>query len=305
MSVLWLLIGCVVEGKAPLVVEPIEVPITSADDLSEDPLAEAHPICRRLDSLNQLEIDPEWTGDVASCDAGVTPSELSHRAIAQLNFARELVGHPPITGFTSELAQQCAVLMHANASLSHYPETDWTCYTAEIAAVASESLLASAPGVTAVRGYLVDPGNDTTLGHRRWLLSPWVAEVGMGTTDRYSCMHLADYDIERQDVLWTAWPPPGEVPRGMLRSYGFDVDEVGWSLQSDAIDLDSASIWMVHDGVEVPVEVYVMEPYMGSFSAIRWVPPASFHGLEGTFTVRVEGLEEPFEYDVELIDCPE
>jgi len=303
MLVLLVLSGCVLDSKNALVLAPVETPILNTpDDAEAGDWATAPAVCQRLRVMNALEVDVEWDGDLESCDPGSSPEILTHRALSQLNFARELAGHPSVEARPGELAQSCALLMHANETLSHEPTSDWDCYDEAAAASASESLLASAPGVSAVRGYLVDPGNDWTLGHRRWLLSPWVSEVSFGTTNQYSCVFLDSYDTTIKDP-WTAWPPPGQVPRGILESYGFSVDEVGWSLQSDQIDLSAAQVTITHEGVDFPMEVIQLTPWMGSEFGIRFVPDVLI-GRTGVFEVHVDGVDEPFDYEVEIVDCP-
>src|SRR5439155_10823493 len=95
----------------------------------------------------------------------------------------------------------------------------------------------------AINAFIEDPGNDDTMVHRRWLLWEALTRVGLGSTDRYSCIVV---DGRKLDVPsdpkrptepstvtsvrgWVAWPPAGPVP--------FDVfsvehlDEIGWTVQ--------------------------------------------------------------------------
>jgi hypothetical protein len=308
--------ACIAPGTEPLVLSPENVPMDVApNDPEAGPLADAHPVCHRMAVLDAVEVDPEpedWDGDLASCSPGTPPALVLPNAASQLDYARELADVPVSASHASGAAQECALLMHANGMLSHDPTPDWSCWSPELSDIASFSLLATVPGVTAIRGYLVDPGNDTTLGHRRWLLSHWVDDFGFGSTDAYSCVHLASYDLANT-ATWTAWPPPGEVPRAMLESYGYTVDSIGWSVQSDVYALEDARVTVTVDGTEHDMAVIPLAPWMGSASAIRWRLPAELHGLEGPYQVRVQSPQSPgpggstpyaFEYAVTIIDCP-
>ncbi len=303
-------------GGDPLVLTPQNVPVgVATNDTDAGELADAHPVCHRLAVVDTVEVDPEpsaWTGDLASCSSGVPPALLVPNATSQLDYARELAGLPLVSTHASSAAQDCALLMHANETLSHTPTPDWSCWSPEMSDIAAFSLLATVPGVTAIRGYLVDPGNDDTLGHRRWLLSSWVSDYGFGSTDSYSCVHLATYEVD-DTTAWTAWPPPGDIPRGMLESYGYTVDEVGWSVQSDRYALEDARVTLTVDGTEHEMQVVPLAPWMGSASAIRWRLPAELHGLEGPYDVHVSSPMNPgpdgplpfaFDYTVRIIDCP-
>ena len=303
-------------GSDPLVLAPENLPVDVApDDTDAGELANAHPVCHRLAVVDAVEVDPEpsaWTGDLDACAPGMAPPLVLPNASSQLDYARELAGLPVASTHTSGAAQECALVMHANEQLSHEPAPNWSCWSPEIPDIAAFSLLATVPGVTAIRGYLVDPGNEETLGHRRWLLSTWVSDFGFGSTSRYSCVHLATYDLD-DITTWTAWPPPGDVPRGMLESYGYTVDEVGWSIQSDVYALEDARVTLTVEGTEYEMDVIPLSPWMGSASAIRWRLPGELHGVEGPYDVHVQSVAQPgpnspapysIDYTVRIVDCP-
>lgn len=102
---------------------------------------------------------------------------------------------------------------------------------------------------------------------------------------------------------WMAWPPPGVFP---LQAYGEgrrSLGETGWSLQSDYIDLDGASVSVSSNGTELEVAVNRLEGTTGSRNALRFVPQGWTVSAGSTYTVRVTGIEPPLEYDVTLADC--
>src|SRR4029078_7326739 len=80
--------------------------------------------------------------------------------------------------------QQCALMQRANNMLSHTPPTTWTCYTQAGADASGSSNISSGQAVSSVDSYMIDPGNPTTIGHRRWILSNSLGPIGIGGTDR-------------------------------------------------------------------------------------------------------------------------
>ncbi|MCA9572180.1 MAG: hypothetical protein KC656_30280, partial [Myxococcales bacterium] len=166
---------------------------------------------------------------------------------------------------------------------------------------AGRSLLANVPLDQATLAFLVDPGNEGTLGHRRWLLSSWVDGLEAGSTDQYACLELVDVDLDAEGPAFTAWPPPGEVPRELLETHGYTTDAVGWSIQSDRIDLSTARVVVRAGGRAHEVDVEVLAPGVGSASAVSFtvdrIPRASRYDVE------VHGVPDPFGYTVSIVDC--
>ena len=123
--------------------------------------------------LGALAVPNDWNGDAATCVAGTTSAAYVDATMQMVNYFRGM------TGLTTSLphnptkdakAQQAALMMEANQSLSHVPPTSWKCYTADGAEAAGLSNLAGGiAGAAAVEAYLRD-GSD--LGHRRWVLLP-------------------------------------------------------------------------------------------------------------------------------------
>src|SRR5207244_3712063 len=108
-------------------------------------------------------------------------------------------------------AQQCALMMHAAGMLDHMPGASWPCRTADGATAAGNSNLSLGPAVAAIDQYMVDPGNATTLGHRRWLLAATLGPIGIGGTSSASC-HWVTGGTMTASKRFVAWPPSGVVP---------------------------------------------------------------------------------------------
>ncbi|MCB9674080.1 MAG: hypothetical protein H6737_03135 [Alphaproteobacteria bacterium] len=277
-------------------------PVDSDPVVDTDAEADA-AVCARWSEVTADLGEGVWAGDIASCDAGEAPADGVARAMALLGYARELAGAPPLALDAANAAQtqQCALMMHANASLSHDPPDTWDCWTADGAAAAGQSLLAREPSVGSVLQYLVDFGNETTLVHRRWLLNPGLERVSLGTTDAYSCLRLGSTTLN--GTVWVAWPPPGRVPLQMLSERNSSVDAEGWSIQSDDIDLSGAEITVELDGQRLPQLVEPLVANQGSEQAVRFVPDGFVASGGGRYRVEVEGIAEPFDYEVVVVDC--
>ncbi|MCK5808567.1 CAP domain-containing protein [bacterium] len=129
-----------------------------------------------------------------TCDAGELGWDHIDDTVRRLNLYRWLVGIGPsysIESYNSQ-SQEAAMMMDVNNSLSHSPPSSWLCYTSVGANAAGQSNLGLGyytPSST-VDGYVIDTGNENTLGHRRWLLSPGLGKVGIGHSGRGNSMFV-------------------------------------------------------------------------------------------------------------------
>ncbi|HET6584019.1 MAG TPA: hypothetical protein VFG69_11235, partial [Nannocystaceae bacterium] len=81
------------------------------------------------------------------------------------------------------------------------------------------------------------------------------------------------------------------------------MDETGWSVQSDTIDLASAQVEITVAGDPRPVNVTVLASGYGSDSAISMIPQGWTMTAGTTYHVRIDGVGQTIEYDVEVVDC--
>ena len=248
-----------------------------------------------------------WTGNVMSCDAGDMDPNARAAALRSLNVYRWLSDLPTITTDPQKdmEAQACALLQRANNSLSHNPPSTWTCYMDVGAKAAGRCNISSGPAVSSVDGYMVDPGNETTIGHRRWILSNSIGPTGLGGTDRHSCMMTTGN--MRVGKPWQAWPAPGIIPIQAMQmgrgNWVQSIDMTGWTVQSDTIDLASATVTVTSDGMMMPVTVTQLQPGYGSRYAFRFNPMGWKTTAGKTYTIEVGGTPMPIKYDVQFVDC--
>ena len=276
----------------------------ATDDASTGGGSEAETMCERWNA-DRVDLDEgTWSGSVGACDPGDISASARENALRVLNLYRWIADLPPITtdATRDQLAQACALMMTANDQLSHEPPGSWTCYSSDGAEAAGNSNIASTPGVLAVDLYMVDPGNPTTLGHRRWILSNSIGPTGLGSTDAYSCMWTlgGSNDVGAE---WTAWPPPGPFPFAASQLPWTNMDETGWSVQSDSIDLGGAQVEITAGGETLPVSVTPLLGGYGSDSAISMIPQGWVMTAGTTYHVRIDGVGQTIEYDVEVVDC--
>lgn len=127
--------------------------------------------------------------DVATCRAGVLKASVKATLLANLNAIRALHRLPPVTYSDVEDAQEAesSLIMAANLALSHTPPTSWTCYSAAGAAGAGASNLIIGWGNglgfgsedDQLAGWM-NEGGSAQLGHRRWMLSPFLGKTSYG-----------------------------------------------------------------------------------------------------------------------------
>ncbi|HTQ02287.1 MAG TPA: hypothetical protein VMI54_00470 [Polyangiaceae bacterium] len=251
-----------------------------------------------------------WSGSVDTCDPGDISADGRANALKIVNLYRWLADLPTVT--TSDdrnaEAQACALIMQANGMLSHDPPTDWKCWTQTGHDGASQSNISSGPGVSSIDLYMVDGGNEDTLGHRRWVMSNSLGPIGLGSTGAMgaSCMqNLTGTGMAGK--AWQAWPPPGAFPIQAVKPgrFGGSLDSTGWSIQSDKIKLDAATVTVTSGGSSLPVTLTMLPGGYGSNYALSIVPSGWQTTAGQTYSVSVAGTSTPISYDVNVVDCAE
>ena len=197
---------------------------------------DAAAICARWTADRANLSEGTWSGATATCTAGDMSADARANALRLVNLYRWLAALPPVTTDPAHDAedQACALMMRANNMISHMPPTTWLCYTAAGADGASNSNVSGGPAVSSVDLYMTDPGNPTTIGHRRWLLSNSLGPIGIGGTDRSSCLWTLT-GTGKAGKPWMAWPPAGIVPVQAVFAGGTKggADTTGWTVESD------------------------------------------------------------------------
>ena len=197
---------------------------------------------------NNLGLAAGWNGSASECRAGSSSDTYDAATIESINWFRRMSGLDAVTenSSASRHAQQTALMMHAQNTLSHYPTESWRCHTDTGAETAAESnLTLGVVGPKGVIGQIEDPGaGNEALGHRRWLLFPELESVGVANTSRASVVRvIGDFGRRSTESPWVSWPPPGYVPDETV----FD----RWSLSyagASSIDFSNARVSVRENG---------------------------------------------------------
>jgi uncharacterized protein YkwD len=278
---------------------PDAAPVTTPDAPPGTP-----SICARWNADRADIAEGTWSGSIDGCSAGDISASGRANALRLVNLYRFMAGLPPVTTDPEKdaKAQACALMMDANDQLSHDPPESWRCYSAPGAEAAGSSNISSGRGVGSVDLYMVDPGNPTTMGHRRWILSNGLGPIGLGSTSGSSCMWVFG-GRGGGDRTWTAWPPPGDLPVQAVKPSFASIDETGWTVQSQSINLDGATVTVTAGGAARPVTKTVLQQNFGARYAISFIPQGWTTQAGTTYHVALTGISEPIEYDVRVVDC--
>lgn len=239
-----------------------------------------------------LRIPTGFTGDTKRCVAGTSSSASKAATQRAVNFVRSLAGLAPVafSGDLNNRSQLTALMMAANGRLSHAPSRSWRCYTSAGAANARRSNLAlsysqlSSAGL--VRLYTTDPGAaNAAVGHRRWLLNPFVTTMGTGSTrEANSLTVIGPSSANRPNPTWVAWPSSGYFPN-TLEPNG------RWSLSAGrrAASFNKATVRVYRNGTAVrAVKLRVVNGY--AQPTLAWQIPSS-QAKSGVYRVVVSGIK--------------
>ena len=272
------------------------------------------------------EPDHGFTGDVATCDAGTTSQPFRDSIVQRVNWYRQMAGLDTVTEKSeySAAAQQAALMMAAQGRLSHYPGSDWACYTENGALGARSSNLGSTgEGTYGIDRYMRDQGaNNVSVGHRRWILHPRMSQIGTGniphdasSRSTGNALYVVGANIHgtRPDVReprgFVAWPPAGYVPSQTVWGR--------WSFQLGGANFDSAAVTVTDDYGLIPVEVIARKSGGGAPEpSIVWAVHGDgnsqefprFPDQDYCYTVTISNVtvagtvQTPFQYATCLID---
>lgn len=242
---------------------------------------------------NQQGVPTDWNGSVSGCQAGASSDASNQATLAAMNYVRSLAGLAPVTlnASLNASAQQAALMMSANGTLSHDPSSSWKCYTPAGAASAGRSNLAlSYPSITSgqiIDLYMDDPGStNTAVGHRRWILNPFTTQVGTGSTSTANALTvIGPRSSSRPNPRWVGWPTAGYFPNA--------IEPNGrWSLSSgrNGISFAHAKVRVYHNGARVSVHRYPVENGYAQPTLV-WQMPAGF-STTGSYKVVVAHIKK-------------
>lgn len=296
-------------GSAPdTTTPPVDTGPADAGSLDTGPPTGTDAVCARWKGDRASLADGAWSGAVASCTPGDLGAPGRANTLKLVNLYRWLAGLPAVADDPSRngSAQACALMMQANGAINHTPPTTWKCYTSAGAGSAGQSNLSPTPAVSSIDLYMVDPGNATTIGHRRWILSNSLGPIGIGGASGYSCLQVIG-GSGGAGKEFTAWPPAGIVPlEAFSPSMAYSsIDTTGWTVQSDSISFSgSTTATVTEGGVDQPVDVVTLSSGYGSTSALKITPKGWTAKAGKSYAVSVKGASKPIDYVVQVVACP-
>ena len=216
--------------------------------------------------FDREEPDHGFTGNVDECDAGTISQAYRDSVVQRVNWYRRMAGVPAVTERAefSVAAQHAALMMSAEEDLSHYPDSDWKCYSASGAWGAIRSNLGlGSSGVWGIDRYMRDTGsNNLAVGHRRWIVRPQLWEIGVGNVPYVSSashyranalyVELGGRNVTREQRGFIAWPPSGYIPAETVWGR--------WSFQLTGADFSLATVTVMDDDGPVPIQVISRPP---------------------------------------------
>jgi hypothetical protein len=269
------------------------------------------------------DIPSDWSGNTATCTDSGPSAAVRAASLAAVNYFRNLAGLHSVTEdpVASAKAQQTALMMAAQGDLSHYPGTNWACYSADGAQGAgSSNLFLGLTGPQAVFGFLTDPGdnNAQAVGHRRWILDPRQQSMGFGivgpTENNASSMALWVFNpfVNRTDSpAIVGWPTAGYFPAQLE-------PEGRWSVSVTDPDWDLSQATVSVSGPSGPVAIVQQDQETGFgpdtvvFQMVNPVPqPSPGAANDQAYTVTVTGIRDggtllsPQTYTTTLFQTPE
>jgi hypothetical protein len=270
-------------------------------------------VCDRWKSGHVVtEPDPLVTSG-AECDAGKLKPGAFVDTLNRLNMFRWMAGLAPVVddaalNTESQLCANLEAFWPFLGGSPHAPPADSKCYTPEGGATAGKSNLAWGSGspAQAIDQYMEDAGNETTLGHRRWVLNPPLGPVGIGYWKgggKYGdaqCLEVFGMagGAGLTPPTWNSLPTAGFAPITTTKWI--------WSFEGSFAGIPDATITMVRVSDNAPLAVNIQKLSQGyGENCISWTPNGWAPEVGTTYRVTVSGLAEGnIVYEVTPVDCP-
>ena len=248
---------------------------------------------------------------ISSCSSGTASDAAQAVALSRVNMVRALSGLPAVTydAKSDPETQDAALMMTANNELNHEPPANWYCWTeAGFVGAGASNLhrgwstdLKLPDPLEAVDAFLVDI-NVESLGHRRWLLDPFLTQVSYGAAHGKSKV-VSSYPYGRAMALKVIYPNPkptafqgdfvayphGDYPAGLV--------EKDWYLSFSMV-ANKTSKW-ANEKVDLTSAVVTVEgPGQYKLPVHDMVASNQFFGLPNHLKWKVSGLQNNVEYNV-------
>jgi MYXO-CTERM domain-containing protein len=269
----------------------------------------AADVCQRWTADRADLSEGTSTADVTTCAVGTWGAPGPANSLKLVNLYRFIAAMPAVTEDPSfdAFAQSCALLQAANSStgLSHTPDAAAACFSTMAQTGSMHSSICGGQGVECIDLYMSDKGS-AELGHRRWVFANYLGPVGFGSVGTGgrsatgSCFYQPAGSTNAH-FPFVAWPPGGSVPVQAITTT--QADSAGWSVQSDTINLNSATATVMDGTASMPVTVAALPANFGSTYAIRILPMGWTSEAGHSYAVTLGGTSSAVGYTVDVVDC--
>ncbi|MFO0558880.1 MAG: CAP domain-containing protein [Polyangiales bacterium] len=272
-------------------------------------------VCRRWREGHVENAGTKYAPGPAMCDPGSMPRDAIDDTLVRINMFRWMVGLGPVSDDSSAnaTAQACSVLEHragwpgpSNPD-PHHPAMTVACYSAQGAAGAGSSNISWGTGsaAEAIDNFMTDNGNESTLGHRRWIMNPPLGPVGIGFYGDASCLGVFGMSGGGMALDFHSYPPPGPIPDAIANGY--------WSFTGHRVSPTAATtvtMTRVPDGMSATLRRLNLIGGFGGGTTIGWRVESPRLSAGETWRVSLSavrdamGVERPLEYSVRVVSCP-
>lgn len=251
-----------------------------------------------------------WTGNTASCVPGVIAPGAYDKTLLRINFFRKLVGLPGNVTWDNALHTKCqeaALMMHATSQLNHFPDSAvFKCWTAPGKEAAGKSNLGLGFfGTSAIDGYIRDDGgNNSAVGHRRWILFSRAGKFGFGaTTSANALWVIGNHVAAPANLDYVAYPAPGVFPLPLTYPR--------WSFSKPGADFSKTAVTVKDAAGKALVVTQAAVNNAYGDRTIVWTLPGDAYKTfvtdqDYTFQVRLDSVKvgaefKVYEYEVNLV----
>jgi hypothetical protein len=260
--------------------------------------------------------------DIQTCYEGILKGSEKQKVLEELNFIRSLHGLNPVSyDYEDDIyTAKAALIIVANEEMNHYPDQSYKCWTEEGEFGCSHSNLYMSWGwedkipksEDFVIGWVVDEEVES-LGHRRWMLFPFLSNTSYGRVDVLGftgvVIKVINDKINPSNVDFVAYPYE-EYPRNLfLKNWYLSFSVVAdrnnlWN--NEKVDFSDAVIEVNNEGgetLQVNSIYYDNEGY-GIPNNLQWKVNGIKYGVKYTVNiknVKVLGINKNYEYWFKLI----
>lgn len=301
------------ESRAPRV-EPKDAPVAAINRASRGVVLQRY----FRDFLAYDAVPQGWMGgNVAACLEGSNSAAHNDAVTRRINYYRAMAGLPGSVVLNATLNakdQKAALVYSYNRQLSHQPDSSWGCWSQDAYDAGSHSNIAlGLAGTDAIDAYIDDSGgNNTAVGHRRWILYPPQTMMGTGSIPSQSgspasnalwVLETASWVSPGSSPEWVAWPPAGYVPYTIM-----PIQSGRWSFSLRSADFSAATV-MVTQGATALLTT--KEPLANGYgdNTLVWRVSGANLGSppprDTTYRVTISNVNpgaRTFSYDVTVID---